>query len=279
MAAGDKVRTRLHPEGQAPTLRAVHEVLRPDGSTLCGAVIAEDRNCWADTTGLHTIVVGDVADATGSYYLGLQRLNNPVGCTPGWFDPEATRAELTFGETHCLRIVGVAGDRLGLRIVPGQGHPMAYDVVNPDGTVRCWSQPDCVLNATGEHTVLIRDTSWAAFGTYWWSIQRLNNPVGCNTLTRDAPPVTGGVGVGDAPCWRFYGEDGERIGIELNKLSGDFDLELETREPDGRSAGKAWTTGSGLNTTEWLTATGTHTLYVRDLTGPYTGTYDIAIND
>ena len=85
--------------------------------------------------------------------------------------------------------------------------------------------------------------------------------------------------MGDSPCWRFSGAEDERIEVEVNKLSGDFDLHVATREPDGRSAGTSFTTGSGLNFSEWLTPPARTRCTCATSPAPTPGSYDIAIND
>jgi len=120
VAAGAALRVRVRADGLAPTLHPRWEVVRPNGTTLCSA-LAEEYTCTVDTAGTHTILVSDSYPGTrsGVYQVTVQRLNSPVGCTPGWLSTDATRAEITVGETHCLRVIASAGDRLRPRVVAG----------------------------------------------------------------------------------------------------------------------------------------------------------------
>jgi hypothetical protein len=50
------------------------EVLRPNGTTRCGATSAAHLDCKADTTGTHTVLVGDSGSfrtRTGGYTITL----------------------------------------------------------------------------------------------------------------------------------------------------------------------------------------------------------------
>ena len=125
----------------------------------------------------------------------------------------------------------------------------------------------------------MRDTSPGASATYWWSVQRLNNPVGCTTLTRDAPPVAAARSV-----WarRRAGASrrptDERIEVDIDKLSGDF--EMARRDPAARTARRHGASHDGTEHRQFwrLHDTGTHTLLVRDGDrGLDTGQYDVAI--
>jgi hypothetical protein len=279
VAAGDALRVRMRTEGQ---LKPHWEVLRPDGTTLCSA-LTEMWTCRADTAGAHTVLVRDAYPGTrsGTYQVSVQRLNDPVGCTAGWLSPDATRAEISVGQTHCLRLVAFAGDRLRARLVAGSPVQDAeYEIVRPDGTTRCGRYlQDCVLDATGAHHILVHDRSQAGFGVYWWSLQRLDHPAECSTLTRGAAPVIEPLAVAATPCWRFHGTAGERISFALNKQSGDFEPHMELLKPDGRWMSRSSTTGTGIHTTKTLPVTGWYTLLVRDGgRGIDTGVYDLAVD-
>jgi hypothetical protein len=132
--AGQRVRIRAVKTSGA--LDPVVEVLRPSGTTRCTATTTDDVTCPLDVTGTHTILVHDFGGtATGDYRLGLQRLTDPVGCSPLSYGTTVTDASLASTvQTDCWRFTGGAGDRVRLRVV---------------GTTGVWSPVAEVLDASG----------------------------------------------------------------------------------------------------------------------------------
>ncbi len=74
------------------------------------------------------------------------------------------------GEEACYSFSGSAGDGLRVSVVETSGAFLAVqEVRRPDGTVLCSSASgiiDCTLDASGLHTVVVRDSSGAATGGY-----------------------------------------------------------------------------------------------------------------
>src|SRR5438552_17693325 len=78
--AGDRTRVRVVKTSGA-SFFPTQEVVRPNGTTVCGPTSAADQTCGLDTTGIHKIIVRDSAGTnTGGYAIAIQRLNNPTGC-------------------------------------------------------------------------------------------------------------------------------------------------------------------------------------------------------
>jgi hypothetical protein len=68
--AGERVRRWV--VRTSGTLLPYHEVLRPDGTTLCGPTTSREQTCMLDTDGTHTVLVRDSSGTgTGSYRLSL----------------------------------------------------------------------------------------------------------------------------------------------------------------------------------------------------------------
>lgn len=217
VAAGDALRVRVRTEGP---LRPQWEVIRSNGTTRC-SVIVEMSTCRADTSGTHLILIRDASPGTrsGIYQVSVQRLNDPVGCTPGWLSPDATRAEITFGQTPARR--------------PGSARTGG----------RC----------SGSTTRPAARRSPAA-------------PRPRSHRSR-------------SPRRRFHGTAGERIALELNQRSGDFEPHLELLRPDARWISRSSTNGTLIYDSERLPETGWYTVLVRDRgTGLNTGVYDIALD-
>ena len=277
-AAGDQIRVRVHVEDEQPDIHPVWEVLRPDGTTVCLRLAAEDT-CRVDTAGRHAVLIrdGGAGDGHGSIRVGLQRLNAPVGCGTATFGPSATRADLDFGQTHCWVFTGAAGDRIRARIVAAYSwmNP-AVTVIRPDGTTRC-NAAECSLDVSGQHVLLVRETSHWGFGIYWRSLQRLNNPVGCGTITRDAPTIRAGVALAASTCYRFEAVEDEWVEVDIADVYGEWEMEYEIISPNGYSLGDADSPGSYGQF--WVPQeSGTHTLIVRDGDRGFdTGQFDVQV--
>jgi len=278
-AAGDRVRVRL--VTPAAALSPLTEVVRPDGTTRCAPSGAENQTCVLDASGTHTILVRDSAANAGGYSLGVQRLNNPVGCTP---KPFATTASLgvvtTTGETDCWRFPATAGDRVRIRAVKTSGalNPVV-EILRPSGTTRCnptaTDDVTCQLDITGTHTILVHDSGGTATGNYLLGLQRLNGPVGCpwlsygTTVTDESLATTG-----KTDCWRFTGAAGDSVRLRVVGTSGVWSPVAEVLDASGRTVCNP---GWGLDYSCTLDGAGTHTILVRDSLGTRTGDYRVSI--
>ena len=280
-AAGDRVRIRL--VTPAAALAPLAEILRPDGTTRCAPSGAENQTCVLDASGTHTILVRDAAATVGGYALGLQRLDDPVGCTLKPFATTAARGVVTTtGETDCWRFGGTAGLRVRIRVVKGSGAlDPVVEVVRPDGTTRCTATRSddvtCQLDVTGNHTILVNDFGGTATGDYWLGLQRLVDPVGCSSLSygttvSDASLAT----TAETDCWRFTGSGGDRVRLRIIDTTGAWSPVTEVLDASGRTVCGP---GHGGDYTCDLDGYGTqaHTILVRDSLGTRTGDYRISI--
>jgi len=275
-------RVRFKQLKTAGTLIPYVEVLRADGTTQCGPTTAPEFTCLLDTTGTYTILVRDVSGPnTGSYLISLQRLNNPVGCPPivPFGSAPLTGSIAVAAEADCIPFDGAAGDRIRVRVVKTAGTLILYvEVLRPDGTTLCGptttQELTCLLDTSGTYTILVRDVSGPNTGSYLISIQRLNNPVGCN-----APPfgttTPGSIAVAaETDCFTFIGTVGGQVRVKVIKTAGPLILYVEVLRPDG-------TTLCGPTTapefTCQLDTTGTYTILVRDLSGRNTGNYTLTL--
>ena len=280
--AGDVVRIRVRARGATPSLRPAFELIRPGGAPGCSA--ADERSCLITSTGTYTVLVRDQSpgNRTGSYELSVQRLNDPVGCAAGAFGPDAEPGELAGGETGCVRFEGAAGDRIRFRSVAVHAMDLVAEVVRPDGTTWCSrtaaASLTCELTSTGTHTILVRDATGERFGQHWWSIQRLDDPVGCMTLNSGLPPMVGSVGVAAMPCWRFVGEVDEHVRVLVTDRWGEWKPYFEVVRPEGQTLGAVTGTATAFDSGWTLKDTGTHTVLLRDGDRGYdTGQYAIEL--
>ena len=79
-SVGDRVRARA--AETSGTLFAVLEMVRPDGTTLCGPTSLDQLTCQLDTAGSHTALVRDTfGTGTGDYELALTCIAVPCADT------------------------------------------------------------------------------------------------------------------------------------------------------------------------------------------------------
>jgi hypothetical protein len=276
--AGDAIRVHIR---STSALDPFTEVASPDGLVRCTPGTADHFTCTTQHTGLHTILVRDGGPGTrsGGYQVAVQRLNDPAGCTSASFGTAPWNVALAAGQTFCTRFDGTSGDIVRARAVTADAAILLTEVIAPDGTSRCG--PDggaalasCRLNATGRHTLLIRDASGARSALVAATLQRLNDPVGCLTVTSGSPAVVGSVAPAEVDCWRVDGDAGDRLRIRTTDRSGDWEPFFELRRPNGRLLG-----GQGASDATWdLLDTGTHTILVYDdSSGLATGSYDLRV--
>src|SRR5262249_25592581 len=116
-------RVRVRAVETSGTLLAILEVVRPDGTTLCGPSSAGELTCLLDSSGPHTLLVHDYyGTSSGSYNLHLQRLNNPVSCSALAFGAVPTTGTIgSAAESDCFTFTGSANDRLRVRAVETTG--------------------------------------------------------------------------------------------------------------------------------------------------------------
>jgi hypothetical protein len=170
IGVGDVLRTRTAETGG--TLFAISEVIRPDGSTLCGPNSNVEATCTADQAGTYRVLLSDNGTATGTYAIWFQRLNNPAGCTTIAFggSPHAGSIDVA-AETDCYRFSASNGDHVRVRVSKTSGtlNPLV-EVVRPNGTTLCGPTTsvdfNCTLDANGKHTILVRDAGGTATGGY-----------------------------------------------------------------------------------------------------------------
>jgi uncharacterized repeat protein (TIGR01451 family) len=156
------------------------ELRRPDGTLVPGCSLTGRPafECMLDDTGPHTILIRDALGTnTGDYVIAIQRLNAPVGCTTLRIgDPPTEDAIKVAGETDCFRFEGADGDVVRVRMVKlsdsaGFFEPRA-EFFRPAGTAvpgcPLTGRTDftCTLDATGTHTILVRDATGTNAGRY-----------------------------------------------------------------------------------------------------------------
>lgn len=86
------------------------------------------------------------------------------------------------GERDSYSFGGATGDRVLVSGETSGNLLLSLRLFRPDGTLLCSGQGECLLDATGTHTVLVEDRNRSGPGAYQLYFQRLNNPVGCTAV-------------------------------------------------------------------------------------------------
>ncbi len=279
---GQRWRIRVVETSGAATL--IHEVVRPDGTTVCAGTGAVESSCLIDTAGTHRILVYDSSGLqTGDYRIVLEKFPAPVGCTALTVGTPLTVNLNNPGELICLTFAGVNGDRFRVRSISTAGawNPVT-EMFRADGTTVCANtfsdQLDCALDSGGNHTILVRDATGngEALGTGRVVIQRLNNPTPCPVIAFDATGVTSTIAqTAEIDCRARAGAVvGQRWRIRVVETSGAATLIHEVVRPDGTTV----CAGTGAVESSCLIDTaGTHRILVYDSSGLQTGDYRIVL--
>ena len=174
------------------------------------------------------------------------------------------------GEVGCFRFTGAAGQRVRVRAVETSGTLVADLNVGGADCVPARHGLTCTLTAGGVHSVTVGGTGT---GDYAVSVQRLDAPVGCSSLTYANATRTGAISPGEAECWRFLSNDGARLRVRVVTAAAALEPLVEVLRPDGTT--RCIPTFADDSTCV-LDLDGTHTLLVNDAGGA-TGGYSISI--
>lgn len=273
--AGERVRAEAAETSGG--LTASIELLRPDGTTLCGPSF--DIECLLNADGAHTLLVSSFGDDdTGSYNLELLRLNNPVGCTGvAYADAPVSGVIGVPAEYDCYSFTGAVGDRVRAIVQETSGGFTGYiELLRPDGTTVCGPGFDveCLLNTDGAHTLLLRSFTAGDTGSYNLEMLRLNNPVGCTKLVLNARSKKGTLSVqGEIDCFTFDDRGKTLVRVAATPTANGLTPFLELLNPDGTSlCGPSF---SPLTCT--LGNVGQHAFLLRSFSGSETGSYNVNV--
>ena len=155
-----------------------HEVVRPDGTTVCALNSGTDSTCLLDANGEFRILVRDDNGLeTGNYRIVLEKFPNPTGCgTVVVGGAVETGAVSLAGALACLTFSGTAGDEISFSATStgGTWNPLT-DVVRTDGTTLCGPTFadvfTCTLTTNGTHTVIIRDGAGTGSSTGSYALE------------------------------------------------------------------------------------------------------------
>ena len=240
-ASGDRIRSRVIPTSGA--LNPLTEVLRPNGTAVCGVTFADDQTCALDTNGLHTVIVREGAgngEATGTAAVRFERLNNPSACPAITFDPTGkTGAINQDAEIDCFaRTGGAAGQRYQVRVVETAGAgTLLFEVVRPDGTTVCGPtgspEASCLLDAAGTNRIYVYANGGLTAANYRIVLERFPNPLGCADTAFGDSVVANINNPGEIACYTFSAASGDRIRSRVIPTSGALNPLTEVLRPNG----------------------------------------------
>ncbi len=276
-------RLRLHVSATSSGITApalMTNLVGPTGTVTCRASADDDFDCAVPATGRYTATVRDFyGTRTGGYAITPQRLNNPVSCETLTI-PATTAGTVALGTTPCHRITATAGDRIRLHTVPltsGSGVALTTDLIAPNGTVACAARADddldCIAAVTDTYTATVRDYYGPGTGPYAITPQRLNNPIGCATLTIGTP-VSGTLSPGTVRCYRIASTAGRSLTLAATTAPT---VRLSPRADVVSPAGTVVCTAAVGTRTCTTPTTGTYTITVSDFYGWQSGTFILSV--
>jgi hypothetical protein len=194
--------------------------------------------------------------------------------------PALTGTITSSADAACFTFSVVSGDRVrfNVRAVSGGINPFT-DVFDGSGVSKCATPgdiPTCTADSTGTWMVQISASSAGSFNIF---AQRLDGPLGCQSISFGTAPLTGNVAAAaDAACFTFSGAAGDVILGHDQNHSGSGAPAMELDATDGSqvcfSNGGFFTctlTETGAQSVEAYyagTQTGKFSMYVQRMTNP-----------
>ena len=196
---------------------------------------------------------------------------------------------ITFGEVYQCSIdtpaevdmftfSGAINDVIRVKIVETGGSlAVKASITRPNGSTLCGPTTDdefnCQLDGTGTYRLVIQDNNGTNTGSYSFSTQRLNDPVGCGTIGFGSPATTGSIDlINEFDCYTFEASTNDILRLKVIETGGTLYLTQEIVDPDGITECTENYYGE-YNCT--LNKTGTFMLLLRDSDGSNTGSYSI----
>ena len=272
--ANDAVSIRSLKTGGASFISYM-EVYNPSG-TYVGGYYNYPLDLVLTATGTYTILMRDYYNAySGDFLLTWHRYTNPCSASisPGQTATGSigNTTQSPFWGFHSFTVS--ANDIVNVRAIKTSGTLVPYlELYRSNGTSMGSGagQLNVTLVTAGAYTLVVRDQNNANAGGYAVTWQRWNNPgaeaLACSQVAANSIGMTF-----DPPPWRYYSltaSANDSVTIRVTKTTGTFTPYLELYGPTGTQLG----TGTGqLDRT--VTATGTHTIVVRDQNNVNTGSY------
>jgi len=289
---GDAVLLRIRMEGEAGYFR----LSAPNGSPMDERSVGTwPYETWfrASLTGTYEVRIGFSDEATGNYWVALQRPNNPAVPIKIDFGQTLSSSISSAYQQNTYTFDGLQGDTVRLRIVTGTALDPEIALYGPDGSAVTWSYAlgpgtrdlDVQLPATGTYTLIVRDRAGLQAddygnetGDYRIYVQRLDSPVGATQLTFGQILRASLFPAYDVDTYTFDAHEGDVVRVEMS-TDTTLDPYIQLYAPNGGFIADAWAIGPGTATiSRRLETDGTYTLLASDPSGKETGEYTIYLS-
>jgi hypothetical protein len=280
----------------SPALRLYNEssgtLISSASNAYCSGSTIEMKTVTLPMTGTYTLEVSDCSNThTGDYSLYAQSTNNPSGAESlpfgqtqaGTISSAAQSNTYTFSanvnDEIDFTMVATSGSLSPkIRLYSGSSGALISSANNAYCSGSTIEMNTIQIPATGTYTVLVGDCSDTNTGDYEIYAQRTEHPVGPAKL----PPGQTQMGTigseGRSNTYAFTGNAHEVVDFTMVKTSGSLSPKIRLYDPTGKlisSASNAYCSGSTIEDTVTLPATGTYTVLVGDCSDKLTGNYGI----
>ena len=162
-ASGQRWQVRVVETFPAPAT-LLFEVVRPNGTTVCGPTSATDTSCLLDAAGTNRVYVyasGGVQ--TADYRIVLEKFPTPTDCTAAAYGTTNVANVANAGAINCFTFSGAAGDVIRARMIDYHRRlGAAHRHPQPDGSTACGGRPSPTIRPApsttgGNHTLIVRD--------------------------------------------------------------------------------------------------------------------------
>jgi len=236
------------------------------------------------TAGTYYLLVTDqIRDGTGTYSLGIQRVNNPLSATALNYGQTVAGSIDSFAKIITYSFSANSNDTITVRsatVTTASGTFSPYlELYDPSGTLVAYSVTNSLISKatlTGNYCLLVTDSYRDGSGTYSLSIQRVNNPVGATALIFGQTTIGNIDSFSKIIPYTFAANANDKIlipYIKINQASGTFDPYLELYD----SSGALVTTRANGRLEFIAPANGNFCLYVTDNYRNGTGTFELSI--
>lgn len=188
------------------------------------------------------------------------------------------------GQTHTYPFTGTSGDRLYVRMVDRGNTSFSpkFSIYRPNGTLLCTAnsnnaaEKECVLDATGTHTIVAQDTNTAT-GSYTLYMQNTGAPAGTTALGYGTN-VAGSLATGGVDDFTFTGAVGTIYLRMADPSNASLSPYIRLYRPNGTMICQNTSPDAAVVTCA-LDASGTYTVIATDSTGHGAGSYVLYLQD
>ncbi len=278
-AAGDTVRIVAAKVSGSASFSAAMALYDPSGTIIATSTSAPIEKALT-ASGDYTVRVYDnYYDATGTYQIRWDRVNNPCGGKVTLPCGQSVSGTTTsYAQEDYYTLTAAAGDtvRIVAAKVSGTAFSLAMALYDPSGAVIATSASapiEKALTTSGNYTVRVYDNFYDGTGTYQIRWDKLNNPCsGKVTLLCGQSMSATTTSVVQEDYYTLTAAAGDTVRIVAAKVSGTaFSLAMSLYDPSG--AVIATSTSAPIE--KALTTSGNYTVRVYDSFYDGTGTYQI----